>query len=223
MRVGLVLAGIEHCAREDFSWIGTRHFGGGHSGRAGAGNRCRSCNSSRRKDILIACIDGLKGFPEAIEAVFPKTQVQLCIVHMIRNSLRFVSWKERRAVVADLRAVYTAPTEEAGRAALNAFRAKWDVKFPSIGRGWEQNWVHLSPFFAYPEAIRKVIYTTNAIESINSSIRKVTKKRGAFPNPESVRKVIYLAIQKASANWRNSIYAWPAAINHFSIAFEGGI
>jgi putative transposase len=175
------------------------------------------------KDILIACIDGLKGFPEAIEAVFPKTQVQLCIVHMIRNSLRFVSWKERRAVVADLRAVYTAPTEEAGRAALNAFRAKWDVKFPSIGRGWEQNWVHLAPFFAYPEAIRKVIYTTNAIESINSSIRKVTKKRGAFPNPESVRKVIYLAIQKASANWRNSIYAWPAAINHFTIVFEGRI
>lgn len=175
------------------------------------------------QDILIACIDGLKGFPEAIEAVFPKTQIQLCIIHMVRNSLRFVSWKERRAVVADLRAIYAAPTEEAALAALHAFRAKWDAKFPSIGRSWEQNWVHLSPFFGYPEPIRKIMYTTNAIESINSSIRKVTKKRGAFPNPESVRKVIYLAIQKASMNWRNAIHAWPAAINHFAIVFEGRI
>lgn len=175
------------------------------------------------QDILIACIDGLKGFPEAIEAVFPKTQIQLCIVHMIRNSLRFVSWKERKTVVTGLRTIYTAPTEEAGLAALQAFRARWDAKFPSIGRAWEQNWINVAPFFAFPEPIRKVMYTTNAIESINSSIRKVTKKRGAFPNPESVRKVIYLAIQKASANWRNSIHWWPAAINHFAIVFEGRI
>jgi len=175
------------------------------------------------KDILIACIDGLKGFPEAIETVYPKAQVQLCIIHMIRNSLRFVSWKDRRAVVADLRAIYTAATEEAGLAALQAFRTKWDAKFPSIGRAWEQNWPNLATFFAYPDPIRRTMYTTNAIESINSSIRKVTKKRGAFPNPESVRKVIYLAIQKASANWRNSIHWWPAAINHFAIVFEGRI
>ncbi len=175
------------------------------------------------KDVLIACVDGLKGFPEAVEAVFPKTQVQLCIIHIVRNCLRFVSWKDRRIVAADLRAIYTAPTEEAGRAALQAFRAKWDAKFPSIGRIWEQNWTNLSPFFAYPEPIRKVMYTTNAIESINSSIRKVTKKRGAFPNPESVRKVIYLAIQKASANWNHSIHDWAAAMNHFAIVFEGRI
>jgi putative transposase len=175
------------------------------------------------KDILIACIDGLKGFPEAIEAVYARTQIQLCIIHMIRNSLRFVSWKDRRAVVADLRAIYTAATEEAGLAALRAFRAKWDSKFPSIGRAWEQNWTNLATFFAYPDPIRKIMYTTNAIESINSSIRKVTKKRGAFPNPDSVRKVVYLAIQKASANWRNSIHWWPAAINHFAIVFEGRI
>ena len=175
------------------------------------------------QDVLIASIDGLKGFPEAIEAVFPKTQVQLCIIHMVRNSLRFVSWRERRVLAAELRAIYTAPTEEAGWAALQAFRTTWDAKFPSIGRIWEQNWVHLSPFFAYPDPIRKVMYTTNAIESINASIRKVTKKRGAFPNPESVRKVIYLAIQKASANWKNSIHAWPAAMNHFAIVFEGRV
>jgi putative transposase len=175
------------------------------------------------QDVLIACIDGLKGFPEAIEAVFPRTQVQLCIIHLVRNSLRFVSWRERRELAADLRAIYGAPSEDAALAALQAFRAKWDAKFPSIGRIWEQNWVHLSPFFAYPDAIRKVMYTTNAIESINSSIRKVTKKRGAFPNPESVRKVVYLAVRKASANWKNPILAWPAAVNHFAIVFEGRI
>jgi putative transposase len=175
------------------------------------------------EDILVACVDGLKGFPEAIEAVYPRTEIQLCIVHLIRGSLRYVGWRQRKEVAADLRVIYTAPTEEAGLVALEAFRAKWDEKFPSIGRNWQQNWVHIAPFFKYPGPIRKVIYTTNAIESINSSIRKATKKRGAFPGPDSVRKVIFLAIQKASANWRNAIPEWASALNHFAIFFEGRI
>ena len=175
------------------------------------------------EDILIACMDGLKGFPEAVESIYPKTQAQQCIVHMIRNSLRYVNWKQRREVAHDLRAIYTALTEEAGLAALEAFRAKWDSKFPSIGRNWQQNWATLAPFFGYPAPIRKVIYTTNTIESINSSIRKVTKKRGAFPSEESVRKVIYLAIQKASVNWTMAIPEWRSALNYFAILFDGRI
>jgi putative transposase len=175
------------------------------------------------QDILVACVDGLKGFPEAIEATFSQTEVQLCIVHLIRRSLRYVSWKQRQAVVTDLRAIYTAPTAEAGFAALEAFRAKWDQLYPSIGRMWHQNWVHIAPFFKFPEPVRKILYTTNAIESINSSIRKVTKKRGAFPNPESVRKVIFLAIQKVSANWHHGLPDWAKALNHFAIIYEGRI
>ncbi len=175
------------------------------------------------QDILVACVDGLKGFPEAIEAIYPRTEIQLCIVHLIRGSLRYVGSRQRRAVAADLRAIYTAPTEEAGLVALEAFRAKWDEKYPSIGRSWQQNWVHIAPFFKYPGPIRKVIYTTNAIESINSSIRKATKKRGAFPGPDSVRKVIFLAIQKASVNWSHATLDWAQALNHFAILFEGRI
>lgn len=175
------------------------------------------------RDILVACVDGLKGFPEAIETLFPKTQVQLCIVHMVRNSLEYVSWKERKLVAQDLRAIYVAPTEEAGVSALEAFRAKWDSRFPSIGQSWRQNGDRLSPFFAFPAPIRKVIYTTNAIESLNSSLRKVTRKRGAFPNPDSIRKVLYLALRNVSKNWSRPIRDWAAALNHFSILFEGRI
>lgn len=175
------------------------------------------------RDILIACVDGLKGFPEAIENLFPQTEVQLCIVHMVRNSLRYVSWKERKRVAQDLRAIYTAPTEEAALEALNAFAAKWDGRFPSISKSWRERWEHVIPFFAYPAEIRKVIYTTNAIESIQASLRKVTKKRGAFPNPEAVRKVLYLAVQRASARWSRPIKDWPAALNHFALVFEGRV
>lgn len=175
------------------------------------------------QDILIACVDGLKGFPEAIESEFPKTQVQLCIVHMVRNSLRYVSWKERKAVARDLRAIYAAPTAEAATEALDDFAAKWDARFPSISRSWRQRWENVIPFFGYPPEIRKVIYTTNAIESIQSQLRKVTRKRGAFPTPESVRKVLYLAIQRASQNWNRPIRDWVAALNHFAIMFEGRI
>jgi putative transposase len=170
-------------------------------------------------DILIAAIDGLAGFPDAIESVYPKTQIQLCIVHMVRGSLRFVSWKERKQVSRDLRAIYRAPTLEAGEQALEAFAERWDARFPMISRKWRENWTNLTPFFDYPPEIRRVMYTTNAIEAINSQLRKVTRKRGAFPTPESVRKVLYLAILKASERWTRPIAKWPAALNHFALVF----
>jgi len=170
-------------------------------------------------DILIAAIDGLAGFPDAIESVYPKTQIQLCIVHMVRGSLRFVSWKERKQVSRDLRAIYRAPTLEAGEQALEAFAERWDARFPMISRKWRDNWTNLTPFFDYPPEIRRVMYTTNAIEAINSQLRKVTRKRGAFPTPESVRKVLYLAILKASNRWTRPIANWPAALNHFALVF----
>ncbi len=175
------------------------------------------------KDMLIACVDGLTGFPDAIASEYPMTEVQLCLVHMVRNSLRFVSWKERKVVARDLRAIYTAPTVEAGEAALAAFAAKWDRRFPTISRSWREKWDLLTPFFAYPPEIRKVIYTTNAIESIQYSLRKVVRKRGAFPTQESVRKVLYLAMQRISKRWSRPIKDWAAALNHFAIRFEGRI
>ncbi len=175
------------------------------------------------QDILIACVDGLKGFPEAIEASFPQTQVQLCLVHLLRSSLKYVGWKQRKAVAGDLRAIYTAATEEDALQALEAFRAKWDAKFPSIGRAWQEHWAYVAPLFAYPEPIRRIMYTTNLIESLNSSLRKVTKKRGAFPNPTSVRKVLYLALQKASLRWTQAVADWASALNHLAILFPGRI
>lgn len=175
------------------------------------------------EDILIACMDGLKGFPEAIETVYPKTQVQLCIVHMVRHSLRYVSWKERKSVAADLRTIYTAATAEAAEGALEAFEKKWQARFPSIARSWRRNWTNIVPFFSYPPAIRKVIYTTNAIESMQAQLRRVTRNRGAFPNPESVRKILYLVIERISKKWKRPIRDWVAALNHFSVVFEGRI
>lgn len=171
------------------------------------------------RDILIACIDGLKGFPEAIESVFPQTQVQLCIVHMIRNSLRYVGWKERKAVARDLRTIYTAATVEAAEKALEVFSSTWGERFPVIPKIWRSHWENIIPFFSYPGPIRKVIYTTNAVESINAGLKKVTKKKGAFPTPDSVRKVLYLAIQRISKKWTRPINNWPAALNYFTIVF----
>lgn len=175
------------------------------------------------KDILIAAVDGLTGFPEAIASVYPKTEVQLCIVHMVRGSLKYVGWKERKAVARDLRAVYTAPTVEAAAAALDAFEAAWGERFPMVAKSWRARWEHVVPFFAYPEPIRKVIYTTNAVESLNSQLRKVTRKRGAFPTDDSVRKVLYLALKNASKRWNRPIRDWPTALNYFSIVFEGRV
>lgn len=175
------------------------------------------------QDILIACVDGLTGFPEAIASEFPKTEVQLCIVHMVRNSLRYVSWKERKTVAADLREIYSASTAESAASALEEFAEKWDRRFPNISRSWRDRWAQVIPFFAYPPEIRKVIYTTNAIESIQSQLRRVTRQRGAFPTEESVKKVLYLAIDRISERWRRPIRDWVAALNHFSIVFEDRI
>lgn len=174
-------------------------------------------------DILIACVDGLTGFPEAIETAYPKTQVQLCIVHMVRNSLKYVSWKQRKAVAADLKTIYSAPNVESAEEALAAFEAEYQESFPQIARSWRSCWMNIIPFFSYPPQIRKVIYTTNAIESMQAQLRKVTRNRGSFPTPDSVRKVIYLALQRISQKWKRPIKDWVAALNHFSIMFEGRI
>ena len=175
------------------------------------------------EDILIACVDGLKGFPEAIEAVFPRTEIQLCIVHMVRNSLRYVGWKERKKVVSGLKAIYTAVTEEAALKALDQFENEWGDRFPIIGQIWRSKWENISPFFRYPEQIRKVIYTTNSIESLNASLRKITRKRAAFPTEDAVKKVLYLALLKASEKWTRPIRDWASALNYFSIVFEGRV
>ena len=171
-------------------------------------------------DIFIACVDGLKGFPEAIETVFPKTAVQLCIVHMVRHSLNYVGWKLRKEVAADLRAIYTAATVEEAEQHLTAFEAKWDEDYPPIGQSWRRNWTRITPFFDYPPEIRKVIYTTNAIESLNMSLRKITKNRGSFPSDEALLKLFYLAIQNISKKWTMPIRDWKAALNRFTIQFE---
>lgn len=170
-------------------------------------------------DIFVACVDGLKGFPEAIEAVFPKTQIQLCLVHMVRNSLRYVSWKQRKEVAADLKSIYQAPTAVMAEVELTAFEEKWNATHPSIGQSWRRNWDGITPFFAYSPDIRKVIYTTNAIESLNMSLRKVTKNRGSFPNDESMFKLLYLALNNISKKWTMPIRDWKAALNRFSIEF----
>jgi len=172
------------------------------------------------KDIFIACVDGLKGFPEAIESVFPDTQIQLCVVHMVRHSLNYVSWKQRKEVAADLKAIYAAPTIEEAELHLEAFETKWDDSHPTIGRSWRNNWERITPLFSYPPEIRKAIYTTNAIESVNMSLRKVTKNRGSFPNDESMIKLLYLALQNISKKWSMPIRNWRAALNQFSIMFE---
>jgi putative transposase len=171
-------------------------------------------------DILIACVDGLKGFPDAINSVYQKTRIQLCIIHMVRNSLKYVSWKDYKAVTSDLKRVYQAVTEDAALQALEAFATTWDVKYPQISKSWFAHWPNLNTFFAYPVDIRKAIYTTNAIESLNSVIRHATKKRKIFPTDDSVRKVVYLAIQAASKKWNMPIRDWRAAMSRFLIEFE---
>ena len=175
------------------------------------------------EDVLVCCVDGLMGFEEAIQTVFPLTLVQLCIVHMVRGSLRFVNWADRKAVAADLRAVYRAPTEAAGRAALVEFGTAWDARYPLVRPAWERHWDALSVFFAFPAEIRRVIYTTNAIESLNRGLRKVLKTRGSLPSDEAVTKLLYLALQRASENWTRPIQNWPQALNHFALHFEGRV
>ena len=171
------------------------------------------------KDIFIACVDGLTGFPEAIEAVFPQTLVQLCIVHLVRNSLSYVSYKDRKAVAADLRLIYTAATEAEAEQALVDFAEIWDSKYPTISKSWLTHWNRVIPFFSFPPEIRRAIYTTNAIESMNMTLRKVLKPHRAFPTDESALKVIYLAIQNISKKWTMPIRDWKPALNRFAIEF----
>ena len=173
------------------------------------------------QDIFIACVDGLKGFPEAIESVFPHATVQLCIVHMVRHSLNYVSWKRRAEVAADLRRIYTAATADEAEQRLTEFEAKWDGEYLPIGQSWRRNWPRLIPFFDYPPEIRKVVYTTNAIESVNMSLRKLTKNRGAFPSDDALVKLFYLALRNISKKWTMPIRDWKAALNRFTIQFEG--
>lgn len=171
------------------------------------------------QDILIACVDGLKGFPDAIASVYPKAHIQLCIIHMVRNSLRYVSWKDYKAITRDLKTIYQSTTEEAALQALESFSHMWDSKYPQISKSWRENWENLNTFFSYPPDIRKAIYTTNAIESLNSMIRHAIKKRKVFPSDDSVRKVIYLAIEAAAKKWTMPIRDWRAAMSRFMIEF----
>jgi len=171
-------------------------------------------------DIFITCVDGLTGFPEAIETVFPKTKVQLCIVHMVRHSLRFVGWKERKAVAADLRSIYTADTLDGAELALTSFCEKWDKSFPAIGKSWMTHWDRITTIFDYSKEIRKVIYTTNAIESLNSSLRKVIKNKRVFPSDDAALKLLYLALENISKKWTMSLHNWNDAMNQFSIIYE---
>jgi len=171
------------------------------------------------QDCFIACVDGLKGLPEAIESVFPRTQVQLCIVHKLRNSFKYVPWKERKAVAADLRAIYAAATLKEAEQALERFSERWDSKYPAISPSWRRDWERLTVFFDYSPEIRKVIYTTNAIESLNYSLRRMLKSRGAFPNDDAIFKVLYLAINRVAKKWTMPIRDWKAALNQFVILF----
>ena len=175
------------------------------------------------KDIFIACVDGLKGFPEAIETVFPDTQVQLCLVHMVRHSLKYVTWRHRKEVATDLKAIYQSSTIEEAEMYLEQFESKWNTNYPTIGKSWRRNWERITPLFSYPPDIRKAIYTTNTIESVNMSLRRITKNRGSFPSDESILKLLYLALRNISKRWTMPIRNWKLALNQFTIIFEGRI
>ena len=172
------------------------------------------------EDVLIAVVDGLKGFPQAINAVFPQAQIQTCIVHLIRNSLDFVGWKERKLVAAELKNIYRATTEDEAQQALDSFAAgPWGLKYPTITAIWRRQWQEVIPFFAYPREVRRIMYTTNAIESLNMQIRKVIKNRGHFPNDEAATKLIWLALRNIAKNWKMPAITWRAAKNQFAILF----
>ena len=172
------------------------------------------------QNLFIACVDGLPGFEEAITSIYPQAQVQLCIVHIVRNSLKYVTYKDRKAVAADLKAIYRAATIEEAEQHLANFAQTWDEKYAPISRTWHQQGERVAPFFAYPPEIRKLIYTTNAIESLNNSIRKIIKTRRAFPSDEAALKLIYLALQNIAKRWTMPIKSWKAALNHFAIRYE---
>lgn len=174
-------------------------------------------------DIFIACVDGLKGFPEAIEAVFPQTQVQLCMVHLVRHSLSYVSHKDRKAVAADLKTIYQAVTVTEAERQLAQFEETWAISYPVIAKSWRANWTRVVPMFSYPAEIRRAVYTTNTIESLNMTLRKVSKNRALFPNDEAVFKLLYLALRNISRRWTMPIKNWSGAMNQFAILFEGRV
>jgi putative transposase len=171
------------------------------------------------QDVLIAVVDGLKGFPEAITAIFPRAIVQTCIVHMVRNSLEFCSWKDRKAVAAKLRRVYQAETAELAADRLDEFDAEWGTRYSAIAQSWRRNWERVIPFFAFAPEIRRIIYTTNAIESLNMTLRRAIKTRGSFPTDEAAIKLLFLALRNAAKGWRRSAREWRTAINQFAIMF----
>lgn len=172
------------------------------------------------EDILIACVDGLKGFPEAIEAVYPHAEVQLCIVHLVRNSLNYVSWKQRKEVAAGLRAIYTTATADEAAIALDAFAQRWDAQYPQIAKSWRNHWARVIPFFAYAPEIRKVIDTTNAIESVNYSLRRLVKTKASFPDDEAAVKLLYLGLRNISQRWTMPIQNWKQAMSQLMIRFD---
>src|SRR5215467_7986024 len=170
------------------------------------------------KEILIACVEGLKGFPQAIEAVYPRAVIQLCIVHLVRASLNYVNWKERKQVAADLKEIYRAVTAVQAEMELNTFQARWGSKYQAIGKLWKENWARVVPFFEFPAEVRKVIYTTNAVESLHMSLRKIIKTRGSFPSEEAALKLIYLALQNVIQKW-DTVQGWKQALNHFQMVW----
>ncbi len=172
-------------------------------------------------DILIACVDGLKGFPEAIETIFPQTQVQLCVVHQIRNSLRYVGSKNQKEFMVDLKRVYKAVNKDQAEAELDTLESKWNDKYPIVIKSWRNNWERLSHFFKYPEEIRRIIYTTNTIEAVHRQFRKLTKTKGSFPNQNSLLKLLYMGIQNASKKWTMPVQNWSLTISQLAIFFEG--
>ena len=173
------------------------------------------------EDIFIACVDGLKGFPQAIEAVFPKTTVQTCIVHMIRNSTRFVNYKDRKAVAAALKPIYTAINRDEAATSLEGFEEAWGAKYPMIGQSWRAHWEQVVPFLDFPAEVRRILYTTNAIESFNARVRKLVNGKGHFPNDDAAVKLIYLAVQAAERKWTRPCKGWKSALHQFAIHFEG--
>ena len=178
-------------------------------------------NNRGVKDILIALVDGLTGFPKAINAIFPKTEVQLCVVHQIRNSLKYVASKHQKEFAKDLKSVYQAISKEAAEIELERLEEKWGAKYPIVIRSWRNKWENLSNYFKYPEDIRRIVYTTNIIESVHRQFRKLTKTKGAFPNENSLLKLLYLGIQNAQKKWTMPIRNWSLTLSQLAIFFEG--
>jgi putative transposase len=174
------------------------------------------------RDVFIACVDGLKGFPQAIEAVFPQAQVQLCIVHLTRASLNYVGWKERKIVATDLKTIYRASTAEQAELALESFAARWDARYPTIAALWRRHWQQVIPFFAFPGEVRRIIYTTNAVESLNMSLRKIIKTRGSFPSEEAAIKLLFLALRNVVDRWE-TVQHWKAALTRFTVLWDDRI